>query len=230
MATTPGSWTPYLGADKALLAFALVAIAIVLAYLGTKMTGVVRAGRPGKVSAFFTVATWALSVVTLLFVYSVLRSVSQQHVQIPSPITPVTLLSALCTFIIIAYLTRSHGLKVALGSAFVGTAAAPMIFELPFDLIISPRVNGQLFLAVIFFLPLFLVEVSTMALVPLSPLAGVSKFTLFSLAGVFGVFAVWALFGFAYPADPASFTLNSVSKVFCFITAITLFANSNATR
>jgi hypothetical protein len=48
-------------------------------------------------------------------------------------------LSALATFIIIAYLSRRSGFKVALGAAIVGTIAAPMIFELPFDLIVITR-------------------------------------------------------------------------------------------
>jgi hypothetical protein len=37
---------------------------------------------------------------------------------------------------VILYLTRRWGWKVALASAVIGTAAAPMIFELPFDLIV----------------------------------------------------------------------------------------------
>jgi hypothetical protein len=56
-----------------------------------------------------------------------------------SPIAPVTDLSALVAFIPIAFLSQQHGLKTALGSAIVGTIAAPMIFELPFDLIVMWR-------------------------------------------------------------------------------------------
>ena len=50
-----------------------------------------------------------------------------------------TLPDAAVTFFVILYLTRGYGWKVALGSAFVGTAAAPMFFELPFDLIVMGR-------------------------------------------------------------------------------------------
>jgi hypothetical protein len=37
--------------------------------------------------------------------------------------------------------SRRWGWKVALASTVVGTAAAPMIFELPFDLIVMARTN-----------------------------------------------------------------------------------------
>ena len=37
------------------------------------------------------------------------------------------------------------------------------------------------------------------------------------------VFAIWALFGFGYPSAPAPITLNVVSKILAFVTALTLF-------
>jgi hypothetical protein len=59
-----------------------------------------------------------------------------------------------------------------------------------------------------------------------SPLTRVSRYTLFSLAAMFLVFAVWALFGFAYPSAPLSFAMNAVSKVICFVVAVTFFLPS----
>jgi hypothetical protein len=41
--------------------------------------------------------------------------------------------------------------------------------------------------------------------------------------GVFLVFAIWAAFGFAYPGTPIPIALNAISKVLCFVTAITMF-------
>jgi hypothetical protein len=80
-----------------------------------------------------------------------------------------------------------------------------MIFELPFDLIVmwrtyppAPAVPFTL----LFFLPLFLVEVSSFAMLTLSPVMKLSRSTLFLLAGIFLIFAVCALFGFAYPGSP----------------------------
>jgi hypothetical protein len=143
-----------------------------------------------------------------------------------SPVGPITALAGLTTFIIIAVLSRRHGLKLALGAAIVGTIAAPMIFELPFDLIVMwrtypPEPTTQFTL--LFFLPLFIWELASYSLVTMSPLSRVSKYTLFSLSAMFLVFAVWALFGFSYPSDPIPFVLNAVSKILCFVVAITLF-------
>lgn len=96
----------------------------------------------------------------------------------------------------------------------MGTTAAPMIFELPFDLIVMGRANAPAYVTLIFFAPLLLVEISTFSLLQLSPLTKATKYIAFSLAVMFAVWGVWALFGF---------TLNSISKVVSFVTAVTLF-------
>jgi hypothetical protein len=173
---------------------------------------------------------WALSLATLIIaIATYVRALFQQYGKMripPSPILPITSLSALVTFFSIAYLTRKHGLKTCLGSGLAGAIAAPMIFELPFDLIVMfrtyPPTPATLY-TLLFFLPLFLVEVSSIALLTLSPALRVSKYSLFSLAAMFAVFAVWALFGFSYPSEPVPFALNAASKILCFVVAITLF-------
>lgn len=68
-----------------------------------------------------------------------------------------------------------------------------------------------------------MIEISTFSLLTLSPLVRLSRATLFSLAGMFLVFAIWAAFGFAYPSAPIPIALNAISKVLCFVAAITLF-------
>jgi hypothetical protein len=226
--TEYAGWSPYVGAGAIFLAIILLAIGALLAYFGMRLTRVIRIQTPARVVGVFAVLTWGLSLGTLLVFYGFLAELGQrqQAAQPPNPITPFTILFGIISFIIIGYLSRAHGVKVALGSAFVGTAAAPMIFELPFDLIVIGRTNAPLFTALLFFLPLFLVEVSTMSLLLLSPLTNLSKSTMFSLSGMFIVFAVWALFGFSYPSNPLSFTLNVISKVLSFTTAITLFLNT----
>jgi hypothetical protein len=45
----------------------------------------------------------------------------------------------------------------------------------------------------------------------------------YALAGMFAVFAVWAVFGFSFPGGLLPKTLNIISKILCFITAIMLF-------
>jgi hypothetical protein len=83
---------------------------------------------------------WFLSICTFLvahYTYGVqlyrVRPFSKPPVD---RIAPITVLAVAATFFIILYIARTHKWEVALGSAFVGAAAAPMIFELPFDLIV----------------------------------------------------------------------------------------------
>jgi hypothetical protein len=214
------------------MAVGLLAIGLLLMFLGAKLRRAVGVKRPGTAVGAFLVLIWSLSLATFLVaVVTYGLQLYQLHMvrALPrNPISPITALSGIATFIIIAYLTRGRGLKLALGSALVGTAAAPMFFELPFDLIVMGRTYPAVppaptLFRLLFFLPLFLVEISTFLLLTLSPLTKLSKYTMFSLAGMFFIFAIWALFGFSYPSDPISVTLNSVSKILSFVTAITLF-------
>jgi hypothetical protein len=225
-----GTWSPYVGRDVLLLAVTLLIIGGVLAYLGTRLHRSVGFDRTGCAVSVLLVVMWGLSLATLtVAVGTYMRALYQQYgdVTLPTnPISPITSLSGLVTFITIAYLTRHHGLKISLGSAIVDTAAAPMIFELPFDLIVMfrtyPPTPATPF-TLLFFLPLFLLEISTFSLLTLSPLTRVSKYTLFSLAAMFFVFAIWAMFGFSYPSYPIPIALNAVSKILSFVVAITLF-------
>lgn len=234
--TEYGTWSPYVGTDAVVLAVALLAVGVLLTYLGTRLIGAVGIKRPGKTVSAFMITIWSLSLATFLIAYVTygIQLYEQHMLAAPptNPISPITDICGLGTFIIIVYLARNHGLKVALGSAFVGTAAAPMIFELPFDLIVMGRTYPPIppaptLYRLLFFLPLFLVEISTFSLLTLSPLTKLSKCTLFSLAGMFFVFSVWAFFGFSYPFSPISVTLNGISKILSFVTAITLFLKAN---
>jgi hypothetical protein len=150
----------------------------------------------------------------------------------PDRIAPVTFTAVLVTFAVILVLCRRHGWKVALGNAVLGALVAPWIFELPFDLIVVWKTYSPLPEMVyrgLYFLPLFLIEVSTFSLLTLSPLVRLSRATLFTLAGMFLVFAIWAATGFAYPSAPMPIALNALSKVLCFVVAITLFLPSKGT-
>ena len=118
---------------------------------------------------------------------------------------------------------------MAFTSAVIGALAAPLIFELPFDLVVMGRTYPPIppdptLYRLLFFLPLFLIEISTFALVALSPLVRFSRITLLVLATMFVTFALWAaLFGFTYPASTGPIVLNDVSKILAFVAAITLF-------
>ena len=103
-----------------------------------------------------------------------------------------------------------------------------MIFEFPFDLIVMTRTNPPIpthpmLYRQLFFLPLFLVEFSTVSLLTLLPSMRVTAYAAYAVAGMFVVFAVWAAFGFAFPAEPLPLALNVISKILCFVAAIMLF-------
>jgi hypothetical protein len=231
-----GTWAPYAGTDVILLAALLLAIAAAFAYIGVRLRSPIAPARPGREISVFMVLIWAVSLVAF-FVDSITYGFVLQAANLvavyrsytaPNPVSRVTEASAVAAFVIILLLTRRHGFRVALLSAFVGAVSAPMIFELPFDLIVLNRIYppippAPLLFRLLFFLPLFLVELSTMSFLTFSPLTRLSKYTLFSLAGFFVVFAVWAAFGFAYPSDPLDAAFNDISKVLSFVTAITFF-------
>jgi hypothetical protein len=237
-----GTWAPYTGAEPVLLAALLLAIAAVFAYLGLKLRAPVAPKRPGKATTILIVLIWIISLVAF-FVDSITYGwvlkqanlvVIYQSYTAPNPITPITELGAVATFIIILFLTRKHGFKLALLSAFVGAISAPMIFELPFDLIVLNRIYPPIppapfLFRLLFFLPLFLIELSTISFLTFSALTRLSKHTLFSAATFFVVFAVWAAFGFGYPSDPLNTAFNDISKVLCFVVTITLFLGDRVT-
>jgi len=205
-------------------------------YLGLRQRSSIGPARPGRATIIFLVLIWFVALlaffvdaITYGFVLEKTNLVATyRSYTAPNPVGPVTETCAVATFVIILLLTRRHGLKVALLSAFVGAAAGPMIFELPFDLIVLNRIYppippAPILFRLLFFLPLFLIELSTMSFLTFSPLARLSRYTLFALAGFFLVFAVWAAFGFSYPYDPLSTAFNDISKVLSFVTAITFF-------
>jgi hypothetical protein len=232
--TAYGTWVPYAGAHSLLLAALLLAVAVVLAYLGRRLRVKIAVMKPGTNVGALLIVIWALSIWTFLvalFAYAI--QLHELHLLSRPPkdrIAPITVLTAAATFFTILYLTRRYGWKGALGSAFVGAAAAPMIFEFPFDLIVISRTIPSIppsptLYRLLFFLPLFLVEISTLALLTLLPSVTISRYTLYSLAVMFFIFAVWALFGFHYPNAPISYALNATSKIVSFVSVITLFLN-----
>ncbi len=234
--THTSSWSPYIGSEAVILTIVLVIIAGALVILGTRLRHTLSAARPGKTVTVFLFVMWILSIVTainadnrvymLAFRQQIASGQIGKIVLPPDRIAPVTFTSVLVTFIVILVLCRHHGWKMALGNAILGAMAAPWIFELPFDLIIVWKVYSPVPENVfrgLYFLPLLLIEVSTLSLLTLSPLVRLSRATLFSLAGMFLVFAIWAAIGFAYPSAPIPIALNAISKVLCFVAAITLF-------
>ena len=228
--TSEGAWIGYSGTARVGLALALLAVAGGLAYAGTRWPGPFPARRPGQTVAYLMIAIWILAITTFLVCASVY--VHQARHELPGrgtltdPITPVTFLGVAVVFMVIL-IASPGGPAVRLGSAAIGALAAPWIFELPFDLIVMTRTypiapDPALYRA-LFFVPLLAIALSTLALLTLSPLVWLSRATFWSFALMLAVFAVWALFGFGYPSAPVPITLNVVSKILAFVTALTLF-------
>ncbi len=201
--------SPYVGTEALVLAAVLFIIAAVLVYLGTRLHHPIGVQKTGTTAGILLGVIWIISYLALAnagLLYYVTAAQQFGNVTPPTdPISPITGLCALATFIGIAFLGRHHGLKAALASAILGTIAAPMLFELPFDLITIGKTHSPepavLFSLIVFF-PLLIWEISSFALLTWSPLMRISKYTLLSLGGMFFVFAVWALFGFYLPFHP----------------------------
>jgi hypothetical protein len=228
--TTEGAWIGYSGTARIGLAVALLAVAAVAAYAGTRWPGPFQARRPSSAIANFMLAIWFLAITALLVGASLY--IHQARHEFPGratptdPITPVTFLGVAAVFVVIL-IASPYGPAARLASATIGALAAPWIFELPFDLIVMTRTypippHPALYRA-LFFVPLVAVALSTLALLTLSPMVRLSRASFWSFAAMLGVFAVWALFGFGYPSAPVPITLNVVSKILAFVTALTLF-------
>jgi hypothetical protein len=223
-------WVSY-GDDAAIyLAIVLLVVASGFAYAGSRLRFPLKVTRPGAVAAGFMITIWLLAIYTVIIATHVYGLQVKQAYPgfVAARVRVGTFVDAPVTFFVILYLTRRWGWKVALASAAIGTAAAPMIFELPFDLIVMARTNPPIpthpmLYRQLFFLPLFLVELSTISLLTLLPSVRVTAYACYAVAGMFVVFAVWAWFGFAFPAEPLPLALNVISKILCFVAAIMLF-------
>jgi hypothetical protein len=232
-----GTWVSYSGDAKIDLAIILAGAAGGLAYAGTRLRLPVRLPRPGKPAIAVMLTAWGASILAFLICGSFyVQKVIQQypgHRGPSDPILPVTLTAMVVTFIVI-FRASPHDSGTRLMSSLIGAIAAPMIFELPFDLIVLARVYPQVqphpavqgFL--LFFLPLLLIEISTLCLLTTSPMVKLSRSACFSFAAMLAVFAVWSLAGFDYPSTALPIALNVVSKLLAFVTVLGLFLPQRA--
>jgi len=231
--TQYGTWVSYGGDARIWLAIGLLAVAGGVTLAGIRLPLPVRATRPGPVGRIAMILAWVASIAAFLVCFAIY---ARQYIQAygpsaPAPpedhIAPVTLSAVVVVFVIIIS-RRSPGFRTRLASGAIGAIAAPMIFELPFDLIVMARTyppippDPALYRA-LFFVPLFLIEITTLLLLRLSPMVRLTRATFFSFALMLGVFAVWALSGFGYPSAPLPTALNIASKILAFVTALTLF-------
>jgi hypothetical protein len=226
-----GTWVPYFGSARTELAVVLVIVAAVVGLLGTVLRLPARLPRPGQPLTIVMVTIWFLAIIAFLVCFSVYVA-QYRRMHLPSspvhdPITPVTFLAAFVTFAII-FVTGPPEFGPRLVSGVVGAIAGPMIFELPFDLIVMSRTYPAIppdpaLYRVIFFAPLFLIEITSLAMLTLSPVVEVTRAAFFSFALMLIVFAVWALSGFHYPNAALPITWNVVSKLLAFVAVLSLF-------
>ena len=226
------AWSPYVGSSSYILVCFLLLISCALTYFGLRFRHTIAVKGPGKFLGALLIGCWFFAVIAFLVAITAYALVQHQQAiqfKLTNPITPVTFTSAVITLFVILYLMRKSGIRIAISSAIVGTIAAPMIFELPFDLLVMWRTyppTPPILYTLLYFLPLFLVEILSFALLSFSPATKLSRYTLFLLAGMFLLFAVWALFGFAYPSTPIPIALNMLSKVVAFAVAVSLFTTA----
>ena len=227
-----GEWVPYSGNSAIILGIVLLVIAGLFTLSGLKLKKPLRITMPGKATGGVLVAVWILSILTFLVnigIYSLLLNQAKFTGTIPNnPITKFTLSFAFLSFFIILFINRKKGGKVAFWSAASAAMAGPMVFELPFDLIVMGRTYPPIppdptVLRLLFFLPLFIIELTTISLMFFSPLFKVTKTTLFSLAGMFLVFAIWGFLSFSFAYTTEFLVLNVAAKAMAFVTIVTLF-------
>jgi ABC-2 type transport system ATP-binding protein len=227
-----GGWVSYSGDAKIELAAGLLVVAGGAAYAGARLRRPHRAVRPPTSVVVLMFSLWVIALLAFLvglgiYVKQFVHDYPHLRSGVHNPITPVTLLAAAAIFGII--MTRSGWrFQTRLGSAVVGAMAAPMIFELPFDLIVMARTYPPLppdpaLYRAVFFTPLIMIELTTLWLLTLSPMVRVRRSTLLCFALMIGVFGIWALSGFGYPQSALPITMNVVSKILAFVTALTLF-------
>jgi len=238
--TQHGLWASYGGTADVALAVVLAAAAACVAYAGIRLPLQARLRRPSRKATLLMLVTWLIAIAAMLgceslYVLHVLHEHLGGHVGSANPITPVTVIGVGVIAFAVALMHSSRGWRIALGSGIIAALAAPWIFELPFDLIIMARTYPAVppdpaAYRVLFFAPLFAVEITTLALLTVSPVMRLTRTTFWCFAAMLAVFAVWSLDGFAYPSAPAPIALNIVSKILGLLTGLSMFLPDRALR
>ena len=229
-----GTWVSYGGDARIWLAIGLLAVAGGVTWAGIRLPLPVRATRPGSSGRACLILAWVASIVAFgtcatIYIRQYMRAYDLTAPVTPKdPIAPITFSAVVVVVVVIVIVSRGLPRWTRLASAAIGAMAAPMIFELPFDLIVMARTYPPIppdpaGYRALFFVPLFLIEITTLLLLRLSPMVRLRRVTFFSFALLLGVFAVWALSGFGYPSAPLPTALNIVSKILAFVTVLTVF-------
>jgi hypothetical protein len=230
--TQYGTWVSYSGNARLILAIILLVCAGSLAGAGIRLRRPLRLPRPGSTLTVCMFAGWGLAGVAFLACLGAYAAqLRHDHIAKAPPADPIslwTLTSAVALVLVVCVAVSPYTWRVRVSSAAVAAMGAAAIFELPFDIVIWTRIyppvppDPALYRAV-FFVPLVLVELTTLSLLSMTPMVRLSRTTLFCLALMLLVFAVWALAGFGYPSAAAPLAMNVVSKILAFVAALSLF-------
>ena len=178
-----GTWVSYGGTADIALAIVLAGAATAVTYAGLRLRLPAPLPRPRRAAKVFLLVAWLLSIAALGACTSIdVRHIVREHQGLTPPVDPITVICLGIVWFALALLHNARGWRIALGSAVIGAVAAPMIFELPFDLIVMGRTYPPIppdpfAYRVLFFAPLILVELTTLALLTLSPLARLTRAT-----------------------------------------------------
>jgi hypothetical protein len=216
-------WRPYTFPSTLILGLILLAAGGGLIWLGRRIKSKIKIPHPGKGFKITIITTWAVLMLAFLFIYFVGEGRTDRAVQ-NGPIFPITLAAAILTFAFLFYISRKDGCWAATGNAIAGAAAGPMIFEFLFDWIVIPQANASITILVVYFTPLFIIEVATICLLTLCRRVSITRYSLYSLGAMLIVFGLWVFKGYSYPSSPVIYLLNAVSKVLSFTTIIALFS------
>lgn len=217
-------WRAYSGSAAASLGVVLILLGAAVVLLGTRTKDGVRPGMPGRAAKAAIIVVWAVTIFLILGIFKQVAARTGQSSLGVGPVFPITLACAACTFVAVAYLTRGSGAAAAIGNGFAGAVAGPMVFELPFLLIITPMVTTRVPHPLFSFLDFLVVILTTLALPFFSTRFAVTRYSLYLLGGMVLLFGMWALLtGYAPPADPVSFGLNAASKVLGFASVVAGF-------
>lgn len=223
-------WARYQGRGRVALTVVLALITVLLVVSAFRMHSPIRTPRFGRPVVAILVTLWPVSIVA--FLVAATFYVIQFRREYPhfdasqSPILPVTLSAAALTFVVLLVVGRA-GAAGRLVGAVMAALAAPMVFELPFDLMVMTRTTPPVMphpwlWRMVFFGPLFAVELCTIALLLAVPAVRVTTWTVVALAALFLSFTMWSSIGLGYPDHPLPHIANVVAKLCAFAVTLTM--------
>jgi hypothetical protein len=223
-------WTRYDGSGRVALTVVLTLITVVLLICAFRLRGPVRPPTFGRRVVALVLTLWPVSIVAFLVALKLygdqLTHDYPAYVVPQSPILPVTLSAAFITFMVLVIVRRGSDRERLVG-AVMAALAEPMVFELPFDLMVMARTVPPVLphpglWRLLFFAPLFAVELCTIVLLLAVPGIRITRWTLLALAAQFLTFALWASIGFGFPHHPLTYLANVVAKLCAFAVTWTM--------